>query len=140
VNHTTVKLGPFDRLDEQSFVHPKFGKVNGKFFLKAPLQLTGMEVSLNKLPPGREMPYHKHERHEELYVFTGGRGQMQVDGQVFLVEEGTVVRVGPQGARAVRNDSPEPLYYMCIQARDGSMTDDETWTDGRPAGRPTWPA
>ena len=97
----------------------------------APPGLTAMELSLNKVPPGRQSPFlHRHVEHEQLYLFVRGEGQMQVDGAVFDVREGTTVRVAPDGVRAVRNCGTEDLYYVCIQAKAGSLTG-ETISDGR---------
>ena len=100
-----------------------------------------MELSLNKVPPGRQSPFlHRHVEHEELYLFVRGEGQMQVDGAVFDVREGTTVRVAPEGVRAVRNSGTEDLYYVCIQAKADSLTG-RTIADGRRVEGPVvWPA
>jgi mannose-6-phosphate isomerase-like protein (cupin superfamily) len=101
-----------------------------KVFLKDTLQLTGMEVSLNRVPPGEGSPYrHKHKQNEELFIFVKGSGQLQVDGKIINVQEGTSIRVAPDGVRAIRNNSFEDLYYICIQAKEGSLTV-YTKTDG----------
>jgi len=100
-----------------------------------------MEVSVTTLPAGVAIPFlHRHRAHEELYVFTAGRGQMQVDGETIDVEEGSVVRVAPGGARGVRAAAGEELRYLCIQAREGSMPDQEAGGDGfLVEGTPRWP-
>jgi len=103
----------------------QFGK-RGKVFLKDFLKLTGMEISVNKVPAGGESPFlHKHKNNEEVYLFIKGKGQFQVDGQVFDVQEGSVVRIAPEGVRALRNNSDEDLYYICIQATQDSL---KAWT------------
>jgi mannose-6-phosphate isomerase-like protein (cupin superfamily) len=121
---SAAHLGAFSELDQYQFFHPK-GKGKGfpgKVFLKTPLSLTSMEVSVNKLPAGQEMPFHhRHKQHEELYIFVRGNGQFQVDGQIIDIREGSVVRVAPEGARTWRNNSQEDLYYLVIQAKDGSL-------------------
>jgi mannose-6-phosphate isomerase-like protein (cupin superfamily) len=103
-----------------------------------------MEVSVTKLPAlpaGAAIPFlHRHRAHEELYVFTGGRGQMLVDGDVIAVDEGSVVRVATGGARTIRASPGEELQYLCIQARQDSMPDAEAADDGeRLEARPAWP-
>jgi uncharacterized cupin superfamily protein len=101
-----------------------------KVFLKDTLQLTGMEVSLNRLPPGEGSLFrHKHKQNEELFIIVKGYGQLQVDGKIIDVREGTSIRVAPDGVRAIRNNSSEDLYYICIQAKEGSLTA-YTKTDG----------
>jgi len=65
---------------------------------------------------------HSHKEHEELYFFLGGKGEFQVDGIVFPVEEGSVVRVAPAGKRSVRNNGAEPLVMLCVQYRAATFT------------------
>lgn len=123
-NYTSAQVGSFENLDQ--YVPYKDGKLRGKLFLKDLLGLTGMEVSLNKLPAGKGVPfYHKHKHNEELYIFVKGTGQFQVDGDVIEVKEGTVIRVSPDGSRTWRNNSTEDLYYIVIQAAANGLT---AWT------------
>jgi mannose-6-phosphate isomerase-like protein (cupin superfamily) len=115
--------------------------LRGKVFLREILGLTGMEASLTLIPAGESVPFlHKHRTHEELWVITDGHGQMQVDGQTFDVTEGTVVRVAPPGARAIRAAADSPLGFICIQTCESSMPADEAKRDGLPVdGALTWP-
>ncbi|WP_252314934.1 cupin domain-containing protein [Sinobaca sp. H24] len=97
-------------------------KTRGKLFLNELLGLTSMEASLSSFPPHTSIPFHhKHVENEELYIFVKGSGQFQVDDEIFDIEEGTVVRVAPEGARTLRNNSDEVLYYICVQAKDHSL-------------------
>ena len=141
-SHTVAHVGQLGEVDRYELSLPQFKRpVRGKLFLKGILGLTGMEVSVTKLPAGAAIPFlHHHRAHEELYVFVGGRGQMQVDGETFDVEEGSVVRVATRGARTLRAAADEELSYVCIQAREGSMPDAEAADDGqRVEEKPVWP-
>jgi len=81
-----------------------------------------MEVSLGKLAPGTGVPYsHRHVENEELYLFIKGSGQFLIDGEVIDVQEGSCIRVAPDGVRAWRNNSTEDLYYIVIQAKNNSL-------------------
>jgi quercetin dioxygenase-like cupin family protein len=124
LNFTAAHLRGWARLNEFSFQLPGMKEsCPGKLFLKEPLGLTGMEVSLNLLPPGGEIPFlHRHRDNEELYIFVKGRGRFLVDGEVMEVGEGSVIRVAPEGIRAWRNDSEEDLYFIVIQAGVGVMS------------------
>jgi mannose-6-phosphate isomerase-like protein (cupin superfamily) len=135
-----AETGALRDLGQHSHVHPKLGPVRGKLFLKKVLGLTSMEASLGILPPGVGLPFlHRHREHEELYLFVGGKGQFQVDGEVIDVSEGTVIRVAPEGARTWRNNSAEPLAYICVQAAAGTVKGDAT-SDGMAVDRPVeWP-
>ncbi|MBY0357046.1 MAG: cupin domain-containing protein [Candidatus Obscuribacterales bacterium] len=140
-NHAVLSAGKFSDLDRYSFKHPLIDKERrGKLFIKDYLDLTGMQISLNKLPAGRAVPFsHAHKENEEVYIFTGGKGQMQIDGEIFDVAEGTVVVVKPEGMRTWRNNSTEDLYYVVIQAKMNSLSQD-TFDDGVPGDQPiVWP-
>jgi mannose-6-phosphate isomerase-like protein (cupin superfamily) len=134
---SVLHAGPWADLEQAEFRAPKLpAGVKGKRFLKEELGLTSMELSLNKVPAGGGIPFlHRHQDHEEVYLFVKGSGQMQVDGKTFEVREGTVVRVSPEGARAWRNTSKEDLYFVCIQAPAGGLRGN-TIQDGRGVEQP----
>ncbi|MCZ8523210.1 MULTISPECIES: cupin domain-containing protein [Paenibacillus] len=129
-----LEAGPFSKLDGAARVG------GGKLFLKEGLGLTGMEVSLNRLPAGASVPFHhSHRENEELYVFLSGQGQFQIDGQIIEVSEGTSIRVAPAGVRTLRCHGGEDLHFIVVQARDGSLRQ-YTRTDGVLSDQPvTWP-
>jgi mannose-6-phosphate isomerase-like protein (cupin superfamily) len=138
-NFTVFQAGKFADLYQYELKHPRQEKpVHGKLLVRDQLGLTGMQVSLNKFPAGRSMPFlHAHKENEELYIFVGGKGQMQVDGEIIEVTEGTCIRVATEGVRAWRNNSNEDLYFICIQAKEKSLHQ-ETFEDGIPGGPPHW--
>jgi mannose-6-phosphate isomerase-like protein (cupin superfamily) len=139
-NFSAVDLGPFSKLNDYKFVHPRAGRVSGKVFTRDALKLTGMEVSMNKLPAGIAVPFsHQHKQNEELYIFVKGQGQMQIDGDIVEVREGTMVRIAPGGTRTWRSNSTEDLHYIVIQARENSLVQ-ATFDDGIPSEQPPqWP-
>lgn len=122
-HHRAIDLGPFNNLMQYAFEHPKRNVVvQGKIFTGAILATTGAEVSFQIVPPHTGHPFlHGHKKHEELYVVLSGSGQFQVDGQLFDIKEGTVIRVSPDGSRSYRNNSDKPMVFMCIQTMDGSL-------------------
>ncbi len=72
-------------------------KIPGKVFGGQAVGATGGEFSFQVFSPGQETGFlHTHKNHEELYFFLSGNGEFQVDGKVFPVEEGSVVRVAPR--------------------------------------------
>jgi mannose-6-phosphate isomerase-like protein (cupin superfamily) len=125
-NFAVADLGLFSGLRQFVFAPPEVPiKVEGKVFLKQALGLTSCEISFNNLLPKVSVPfYHKHHLNEEIYIFVQGQGEFQVDGCVFPVGEGTVVRVDPEGERCIRNTSEtEFLCWIVIQSRGGSHPD-----------------
>jgi mannose-6-phosphate isomerase-like protein (cupin superfamily) len=73
------------------------------------------------LPAKTAIPFlYKHRFNEEIYIFVKGEGEFQVDGCVFSITEGTVVRVDPEGVRCLRNTSEtEDLCWIVVQSRAG---------------------
>ena len=138
-NYSLAQAGDWKDLQQHIFHHPFIGKVPGKLFLKEPLRLTGMEVSLGVVPAGRGTPFlHAHRQNEELYIFVKGRGQFVVDGDILDIREGTVLRIAPGGARAWRNTSTEDLHYIVVQAKAATLANG-TITDGfEVPGAPNW--
>lgn len=101
-------------------------RIPGKVFGGAAVGATGGEFSLQVFAPGQETGFlHTHKQHEELYFFLTGKGEFQVDGTVFPVEEGSVVRVAPDGRRSVRNNGTAPLVMLCVQYRSNTFTTDD---------------
>ena len=126
------EAGPSSDWPTWEYLHPAFARpTRGKLFLRERVGLTGMEVSLNSLRPGAALPFlHAHREHEELYLFLSGSGEFLVDGERFAVQAGSVVKVDPPGKRSWRNTGAEPLIYVVIQAKAGSVTCD-TIKDGQ---------
>src|SRR5262249_5966406 len=111
----------------------------GKLFLRELLGSAGLEMSLNVVPPGKGMPFlHRHQENDEVYVVIGGRGQFLVDGECIDVQEGSVLRIGPPAARAWRNNSDAPLYFLCLQYRADSVIQGGTRDGRRVEGKPVW--
>ena len=139
-NFSLVQLGPTKGLDRYH-VRTRAGTFAGKVFLKELLGLSGTEISCGLLPPRTSFPfYHKHQQNEEVYLFLSGAGNFSVDDRVTEIREGSVVRVAPDGVRCFRNTSDEPMHYIVIQSKQGSL---EQWTATDGVGVPgevTWPA
>jgi len=115
-NFTSMDIGSFENLLERDYKG-----VKGKFFVGNELGLTGCEVSLNRLPAGKKVPYvHAHKKNEELYIITGGNGTFFVDGNEFPVQEGSIIRIAPAGERSLKAGDKD-LYFICIQAQEGSL-------------------
>lgn len=111
-------------------------KIPGKVFGGSAIGATGAEFSFQVFAPGQETGFlHTHKNHEELYFFLAGKGEFQVDGNTFPVEEGSVVRVSPTGKRSVRNNGTEPLVMLCVQYRGNSFTTEDA-TDGNILNEP----
>lgn len=65
--------------------------------------------------------YHQHRQNEEVYIFIQGKAQMQIDGVVIDVQEGSIVRIAPKRLITWRNNSNEPVRYIVIQMKKNSL-------------------
>ena len=128
--YTCISVGKMAELSEHILELGPDVKIPGKVFAGAAAGTTGAEFSFQSFPAGAETGFlHTHLTHEELYFFLSGEGQMQVDGEIIPVAEGSVVRVAPAPKRSVRNTGDEPLVMMCIQYKVDSFTAEDA-TDG----------
>ena len=108
-----------------NFSHVSVASINefaGKQFVKDATGATSCEISFGSLAPGEAVPFfHTHKQNEENYIILSGEGQFQVDDEVFEIASGSIVKVSPNGVRSIKCTSAEPLVYVCIQAKAGSL-------------------
>lgn len=123
-NYSVFNMGAFASLGAK-----EVDGVKGRIMLGAALGLTGCEISVNSVPAGKFTPFvHSHKMNEEVYIVVSGKGMYHVDGEEFAIQEGSVIRVAPEGKRAIKSGD-ETLIYICIQAQRGSLTQ-ATMEDG----------
>lgn len=135
-SYTAVSIGKLAELNEHVLVLSPEIQIPGKVFLGNALGTTGAEISFQSFPVGGETSFvHTHNTHEEIYIFVQGKGEFQVDGKVFPIGEGSVVRVAPAPKRSVRNIGNEPLIMICIQYKADSFTPEDA-TDGKILAEP----
>ena len=116
-------LGKYDELDQYEYYHPlaKF-KIPGKVFVGEALDMTSIEMSIQVLKAGCEIPFdHNHKSNEEIYVVIKGNGEFIIDDEIIPVEEGSIVRISTKAKRRWRNNSHNDLLVMVIQGREGSL-------------------
>ena len=139
-NFMAVSVGNIDQIIEHQLpMGPNV--IQGKVFVGQAVGVTGSELSFQTLVPGQDSGFlHTHKTHEELYIIMRGHGTYQVDGEQFAVSEGTIVRVSPDGRRAIKNTGSENLTMLCVQYRANNFTEaDSPMTDGNILGdKLTW--
>ncbi len=130
-HYSAVNLGNLNDVKDYSLIHPKSKKqVDGKVFIKDATDATGTQISFNVLPPQTDLPYfHIHYKNEETYIILSGTGFFQVDDDCFPIEEGSVIRVAPQGKRGLSNSSDGIMKYIVIQSKEHSL-EEHTTDDG----------
>ena len=109
----------------EKFAHVSVGSLQGfegKQFVKDATGATSCEISFGTLPQGEAVPFfHSHKENEENYIILSGAGKFQVNGEVFDVAEGSVIRVATKCDRNLKCTSETPMTYICIQAKEGSL-------------------
>ena len=109
----------------EKFAHATVGSLKsfeGKQFVKDATGATSCEISFGTLPTGVAVPFfHSHRENEENYIILSGKGKFQVNDEVFDIAEGSVIRVSTNCDRNLKCTSEEPMTYICIQAKEGSL-------------------
>lgn len=109
----------------EKFAHVSVGNLSGfegKQFVKDASEATSCEISFGSLPTDASVPFfHSHKANEENYIILSGTGKFQVNNNVFDIAEGSVVRVATNCDRNLKCTSAQPLTYICIQAKEGSL-------------------
>ena len=131
-NYAAVNVGKMNEIIEHELPMGPDVTIKGKVFAGQAVGATGSELSFQTLAPGQDSGFlHTHKTHEELYIILKGEGHYQVDGEVFPVSEGAIIRVSPEGKRALKNTGNENLTMLCIQYKANSFTEaDSPMTDG----------
>ena len=131
-NYAAANFGKISEIIEHELpMGPDF-TIQGKVFGGQAVGASAGEFSFQTLVPGQDSGFlHTHKTHEELYFILRGEGQYQVDGEIFPVTEGSVIRVSPEGKRALKNTGSENLTMLCIQYKATPFTEDDSpMTDG----------
>lgn len=109
----------------EKFAHASVGTLKGfegKQFVKDTTGATSCEISFGTLPTGVAIPFfHSHKENEENYIILSGAGRFQVNNEAFDIAEGSVIRVATNCDRNLKCTSVEPMIYICIQAKEGSL-------------------
>ena len=125
-NFTAVSVGKLNEIKD--YVLPMGDiEIPGKVFVGQALQATGSELSFQVLVPNQDSGFlHTHKTHEELYFILKGEGKYQVDGEIFSVSEGSIIRVAPNGKRALKNTGKDEMLMLCIQYKANSFAENDS--------------
>lgn len=139
-NFSAVNLGELNEVRDYSLIHPVSKRnIEGKVFLKDVTAATATEISFNSLQPHSEQPYfHIHRKNEETYIILKGSGFFQVDNDCFEIQEGSIIRVAPEGLRGICNTSDEEMIYIVVQAKQNSLEEHTTADGERIPHQPKW--
>ena len=131
-NFAAASFGKINEIIEHELPMGPDITIQGKVFGGQAVGAAAAEFSFQTLVPGQDSGFlHTHKTHEELYIILKGEGEYQVDGEIFPVSEGSIIRVAPDGKRALKNSGSENLTMLCIQYKANVFGEsDSPMTDG----------
>lgn len=122
-NFTAVDFGKMSEIKDYTLELGPEIKIPGKVFGGQSVNATGGEFSFQSFAPGAETGFlHTHKNHEELYFILKSEGLYQVDGENIPVSEGSIIRVAPEGKRAIKNTGSEEMLMLCVQYKGNTFT------------------
>jgi mannose-6-phosphate isomerase-like protein (cupin superfamily) len=77
------------------------------------------------IEPGTATALHRHNKSEEIYHFTAGKGQMTLGEKTFQVAPGDTVCIPPGTIHRLENTGKELLKLLCCCAPPYSHDDTE---------------
>jgi len=90
-------------------------KENEQYELYDNTVLKNLCLSKTRLRAGQSTNGHRHAGQEEVYIFTKGHGQMELDHHIFDVKEGDTVLVKDNVFHKVHNkEGPFWLEFICV--------------------------
>jgi uncharacterized cupin superfamily protein len=73
-------------------------------------------MRLWRLAPGQASTKHRHFQQEELYVLLEGAGRVRVDDELLTLAPLDALRVGPDSARQIFNDTDADALWLVAGA------------------------
>lgn len=111
-DYTVVNLHELENMSVK-FGHDK--DMEARFATK-PLQLKASGLGMQKVLPGRTIPFkHKHAEQEEVFIIVAGEGAILIDDESVELKTWDAVRVPPEAVRTVRA-GPRGLDMIIVGA------------------------
>ena len=104
-----------------NYTKTTIGKEN-RIELHEKLSLTGVEISLNELPAGANVPFvQSHKENEEIYGILSGNGKAIIDGEEISLSTGDWLKIAPAAKRQFFASDISGITYICIQVKENSL-------------------
>ena len=89
-------------------------KEDQRYEVKDNTHLNNLVVSSTKLRAHKSTTGHRHAGQEEVYIFTKGSGQMELDHRIFDVTAGDTVLIEDNVFHKVHNNTDFGLEFICV--------------------------
>jgi uncharacterized cupin superfamily protein len=80
------------------------------------LGAANLGMRLWRLAPGQASTNHRHFEQEELYLLLEGTGRVRIDGELLTLAPLDALRVGPDSARQLFNDTEADALWLVTGA------------------------
>ena len=84
--------------------------------LRRALGVTTFGINQMVLQPGQRMRIHRHQRQEEVYLVLEGRLRILIEAEETELEQGELMRVGPDVRRQLVNRGPSRVVLIALGA------------------------
>ena len=92
----------------------KVVKEDSRYTVTDNTNLNNLVVSRTRLRPNRSTSGHRHAGQEEVYIFTNGTGQMELDHKIFDVKKGDTILIEDNVFHKVHNTGDFVLDFICV--------------------------
>lgn len=83
-------------------------------FLRDDLNLKAIGIGLIHLKAGKGYKFlHQHKKQEEIYFILDGKGLIYIDGEEISVRKGDIIKIDPEGKRALKASDDSHLIAVC---------------------------
>lgn len=86
--------------------------------------LKALSAAFVTVDPGAVSPRHWHEKTEEMYLITAGRGVMHLDGENLPVRPGDSISIPVGVVHAIGNSGHAPLTFWVVTSPPYAEEDD----------------
>ena len=69
------------------------------------------------LPPNTSIGTHKHGDDEEFYIILEGEGEMEIDGALYVIKTGDIIKNKPFGSHSLKNTSSNELRILVFEVK-----------------------
>ena len=89
-------------------------KEDDRYVVKDNTHLNNLVISSTQLRAHKSTTGHRHAGQEEVYIFTKGSGQMELDHKILDVTAGDTVLIEDNVFHKVHNNTDFGLEFICV--------------------------
>lgn len=99
------------KISKNSAEHYVWGKICDGWHL---VKTAGMSVIHEKMPPDTAEVRHFHQKARQFFFVLAGQATLEVDGEVFLLDEHEGIEIAPQVPHQMMNASAGATEFIVV--------------------------